>query len=450
MKELDSLNDEQRQAVLTTDGPLLVLAGAGTGKTRVVTTRIAYLLSKGVRPEEILAITFTRKAADEMKERVVELVSNKSKGLTVCTFHALGRRILVEHGHRVGLRKRFGIVGEEQQREIVEEVIASEKVLGLLPFEFIAQIEQVKSGACKPTGRFETAYEKYQAILRDRNAVDFEDLMALPLSLFHQFPECGGIYQRRWKYLLVDEYQDTNSSQFELVCHLLGKHRNLCVVGDDDQSIYGFRGSEVERILSFGRDFTGSRVVKLETNYRCSEQILKLANAVIAGAKTRYPKTLRSHLGPQEPVYLKRTKDEKDEFAFVAEKIQEERAESRETEIAVLARTQQQVELYRTRLKQLGYVGKGNKVSVMTLHQSKGLEFQVVFLPSLNDETIPHLRAVLECAEAVEEERRLLYVGITRAKRRLYLSSARSVQQREVGLSRFLDGLRLGSAVSRA
>ena len=328
------LNAAQREAVATTEGPLLVLAGAGTGKTRVITYRIANLLRRGVRPESILAVTFTNKASREMKERVHKLTGGKEKGMTISTFHSLGVRILrVEHA-AIGYRPGFSITDSSDQLSLARTILRDIRgdAAPVEPKAVLAAISRAKNKFILPEDVLESAsddlehllaecYQRYQSGLRDRNCVDFDDLILLPVICLQKHEEIALKYKRQFRYVLVDEYQDTNSAQYQFLRCLVSPERNLCVVGDDDQSIYGFRGAEMDKILGFERDFPGARVVKLEENYRSTAAILNLANAVIANNLSRRKKTLRSTLGEGAKVRWVTLSDEAAEVDFVIQGI---------------------------------------------------------------------------------------------------------------------------------
>ncbi len=343
---LAGLNEAQREAVTTTQGPLLVLAGAGTGKTRVITYRIANLLRKGIPPESILAVTFTNKAAMEMRERVEQMTGRPSgrppgkrageraKSMTISTFHSLGVRILRAEAAHAGLRPGFSICDQADQlglsRTVVRELRGGVEAAD--PKAVLAAISRAKNRFQLPEDLLEAAgddwehlvarcYERYQAGLRDRNLVDFDDLILLPVVCLRKDEEVGRKYRARYRYILVDEYQDTNGAQYQFLSALVGPERNLCVVGDDDQSIYGFRGAEMDKILGFERDFPGARVVKLEENYRSTAAILNLANAVIAGNLSRHQKVLRSTLGEGSRVRCVAAPDEAAEVDHVIREI---------------------------------------------------------------------------------------------------------------------------------
>ena len=303
---LDQLNPAQLGAVTHTEGPLLILAGAGSGKTRVLTHRISYLLDEGfAAPDEILAITFTNKAANEMKDRVALLVGPESRKMWVSTFHAFCARILRVHAEKLGYRREFTIYDSADQVRLVRRCITE---LGkdpkrFNPRSFHAQISAAKnllldaSDYLRQTEGFMAenvaeVYDLYQKRLYENNAMDFDDLIMQTVALLEVFPEVRERYQRRFKYVHVDEYQDTNHAQYRLVNVLAAAHRNLCVVGDDDQSVYSFRGADIRNILDFERDYPEAKVVRLEQNYRSTRTILDAANAVVANNASRKAKEL--------------------------------------------------------------------------------------------------------------------------------------------------------------
>lgn len=324
LKEL--LNPEQLDAVETTEGPLLVLAGAGSGKTRVVTYRMAHLLQKGVPPYKILGLTFTNKAANEMKERVHKLTASE---VLICTFHSIGARILRESIHHLGYERNFTIYDEGDADQLLKaclkEVTGMEGKQELKECKYL--ISQLKNSPTeeiqdKTAGQmFFSVYEKYKTKLRECNAVDYDDLLALPVRLFQQHPDVLEWYQNRWSHLLIDEYQDTNALQYTLVNSLVAKTRNVCVVGDPDQSIYSWRGANIRNIMDFERDYPGAKVVRLDQNYRSRSNILDASNALITRNGNRYEKHLWSARGPGEKIKLYRADNEKDEASFVARHI---------------------------------------------------------------------------------------------------------------------------------
>ena len=317
MSIYESLNPMQREAVLSTEGPLLVLAGAGSGKTRVLTHRVAYLIEEmGVAPWNIMAITFTNKAAGEMRERVDRLVSHGAEAVWVSTFHSSCVRILRRHIQYLGFDTDFSIYDTDDQKTVMKQVI---KALELDPKQYreralLSQISAAKDQLISPeefelnaAGDYrlrQTAriYREYQNQLKKNNALDFDDLIVKAVELLEESREVREYYQERFKYVMVDEYQDTNYAQFKLVSLLAGKYRNLCVVGDDDQSIYRFRGADIKNILSFEETFPGAKVVRLEQNYRSTGHILHVANEVIRHNEGRKEKKLWTENGEGEKV----------------------------------------------------------------------------------------------------------------------------------------------------
>lgn len=636
MSLLDDLNPIQKKAVLETEGPLLVFAGAGSGKTRVLTYRIAYLIQeKGVSPSHIFAVTFTNKAAEEMRERVERLLGGSVKGIWISTFHSACARILRHHIEKLGYQRNFVIYDEEDQERHLKNVM---KELGLdfkmfHPRAMQSAIDQLKNEGIPPEQfqpsyynifqkRLAQVYQRYQEDLKRNNGVDFGDLLLLTISLFKKFPEVLQSYQTLWHYVMVDEFQDTNLIQYQLIRQLVKSHGNICVVGDDDQSIYRWRGAEVGNILNFEKDFPGTKVITLEQNYRSTKNILQAANHMVQRNRFRKDKRLWTENPEGERITFFVAKDEKEEANFVIQKIKEYlsrnaseqpyrdvavfyriNAQSRALEEAfvkhhipytmvgglkfyerkeikdILAylkwlsnpsdslslrriinvpprgigeKTLEKIELYSkdkglslyegmklslkeewlpsfikekiltflqfieelrreaqsftlsqltmtiltqtgylNRLKEEGteealsrlenieelltvmeefeegegggtleqflekvslmtdidlYENKENRVSLMTLHCAKGLEFPVVFMVGMEEGLLPHYRRGEEI-EDLEEERRLCYVGITRAKRKLYLSRAERRSTFGVGRanlpSRFLDELPL-------
>jgi DNA helicase-2/ATP-dependent DNA helicase PcrA len=625
---LETLNDRQRQAVEALDGPVLVLAGAGTGKTRVLTTRLAHLLATGrAYPSQILAVTFTNKAAREMQERVGRLIGGVVEGMPwLGTFHAVAAKILRRHAELVGLKSNFTILDTDDQIRLLKQVIAAADLDDKRwPARGLAGlIDQWKNRGLTPDkigageaqrfadGRGAMLYKTYQERLRALNAVDFGDLLLHNLTIFQQHADVLADYQRRFRYILVDEYQDTNISQYLWLRLLAQQHRNICCVGDDDQSIYGWRGAEVGNILRFEADFPGAKVIRLEQNYRSTPQILAAAAGLIAENKGRLGKTLWTEAGHGEKVVVRGVWDGPEEARVVAEMIERLQTQGHDLkEIAVLVRAGFQtrefedrflniglpyrivggprfyerleirdalaylrlihqgdddlaferiintpkrglgpaalqalhiaaragqmpllraaqalletedlkpaarralgqfvadierwrglmeavshIELAETVLEESGYIalwredrspeapgrlenlaelvramsafenlggflehvslvmennegGGDDKVSVMTLHAAKGLEFNTVFLPGWEEGVFPNQRALDEGgAPALEEERRLGYVGLTRARRRAIILHAANRQvfgKWQSSLpSRFIDDL---------
>ncbi|NWG03520.1 MAG: UvrD-helicase domain-containing protein [Syntrophaceae bacterium] len=634
MSLLNDLNPIQQKAVLETEGPLLVFAGAGSGKTRVLTYRIAYLIQeKGVPPWNIFAVTFTNKAANEMRERVERLLGRSAKGTWISTFHSACARILRQHIEPLGYRKNFVIYDEQDQERHLKEVM---KELNLdfkmfPPRAIQSGMEQLKNEGVTPEQytpnpynifqkRLALVYQRYQEDLRRNNALDFGDLLTFVKILFNRFPEILKYYQGLCRYVMVDEFQDTNLIQYHLIKKMVEAHRNVCVVGDDDQSIYRWRGAEVGNILNFERDFPETQIITLEQNYRSTQNILQAANHVVQKNRYRKEKKLWTENPDGELLTFYLAEDETDESKFVVQKIMEyitsgdsvrsyrdiavfyrinaqsraiedelvknkipytvvggmkfyERKEIKDVlaylkvidnssdglslkriinipsrgigektieKIEAFARERggslyeglrkaidedwltpsikakmkefiQSIEEFRkdaesfplsqltlTLLSKTGYLqrlreegteeafskienidelinvmvefeqggervsleafldkvslvtdidlyeDKGNRVSLMTLHCAKGLEFPVVFIVGIEEGLLPHYRRGEEI-EDMEEERRLFYVGMTRAKRKLFLSRAEERSTFGVGRanlpSRFLDEL---------
>jgi len=641
MSLLDDLNPVQQKAVLETEGPILVFAGAGSGKTRVLTYRIAYLVQeKGILPWNIFAVTFTNKAADEMRERVERLLGGSAKGTWISTFHSACARILRQHIEHLGFQRNFVIYDEQDQERHLKAVLKELELDFRMfhPRAVRAAIESLKNEGITPDQylpdtynifqkRVALVYQRYQEDLRRNNALDFGDLLTFVTILFRRFPEVLRSYQEQCRYVMVDEFQDTNLIQYLLLQQIVEKYRNICVVGDDDQSIYRWRGAEVGNILNFEKDFPKTKVITLEQNYRSTQNILRAANQMVRRNRSRKEKVLWTENPKGEILTLCVAEDETDEARFVVQKILEQihpssptgfhgetgkayrdiavfyriNAQSRAIEdelvkhripytvvggmkfyerkeikdilaylrlianpsdglglkriinvpsrgigektiekievfsrerglplyegmeqalkegglspvaqskmeefihlikefreerrtlplsqlaLALLARTG-----YLDRLKEEGteeafskienidelinvlteleqggeevsleafldkvslvtdvdlYEDKGNRVSLMTLHCAKGLEFPVVFIVGIEEGLLPHYRRGDEI-EDLEEERRLCYVGITRAKERLFLSRAERRSTFGVGRanlpSRFLDEL---------
>jgi DNA helicase-2/ATP-dependent DNA helicase PcrA len=626
---LADLNPAQREAVLTTEGPLLVIAGAGSGKTRVLTHRVAHLLAtQGVKPNEILAITFTNKAAGEMRERLERMLGGVARAIWILTFHSACGRILRREAQRLGYRSNFTIYDQADQIRLVKQcleelerdpkrftprgihsVISREKNNLVGPVQFRDRVSSFYDQTVADV------YDLYQRKLFTSNAVDFDDLLYLTVDVLERFPEARERWSKAFRYVLVDEYQDTNHAQYRLLQLLAERHKNLCAVGDPDQSIYAFRGADIRNILDFERDFPGTRTVALEQNYRSTNSILRAANAVIENNRERKPKHLFSELGEGEPVEAIEVEDEHAEARFVAARVAAlveegfsgseiaifyrmnaqsrvledvlvrqgiayqviggprfyDRAEikdaiaylqvidnpndavslmrianrprrgigdtsvarlvtfadaqgislwealPRAAEAGVGAAPQKAVkqlhtllaslmaqaqelsvpELVERVLEQSGYLealeaertieaqgrvenlqelvgvareyletaqepslstflqeislysdqdalrGEGSLVTLMTLHNAKGLEFRAVFVIGMEEGLFPHARAIEE--QGIEEERRLCYVGMTRAQERLCLTHASSRMlfgNRSYNLpSRFLDEL---------
>src|SRR5881227_3951706 len=329
---LADLNPPQREAVLATEGPLLVIAGAGSGKTRVLTYRVAHLINAvGAKPNEILAITFTNKAAGEMRERLQRLLGRSGQGLWILTFHAACGRILRREAQRLGYRSNFTIYDQADQIRLVKQCLEEleRDPKRFTPRGIHNQISHAKNRLVSPdeyANQVQSFYDQtvadvyqlYQRRLFASNAVDFDDLLMLTVDVLERFPEALEKWQKAFRYILVDEYQDTNHAQYRLLQLLAGKHQNVFAVGDPDQSIYAFRGADINNILDFERDFPGTRTIALEQNYRSTNNILDAANHVITNNRERKPKELWSDRGDGEPVRVIEVEDEHAEARFVA------------------------------------------------------------------------------------------------------------------------------------
>ena len=368
MSIYDTLNNEQREAVFCTEGPLLMLAGAGSGKTRSLTHRIAYLIEeKGVAPWNILAITFTNKAAQEMRERVDALVGYGSEDIWISTFHATCSRILRRHIDLLGYDRNFTIYDASDQKSLMKEVLKEMKIdTKQFPERSVmSEISSAKNEYKSPLDyrneygsnfrnqRIADIYEHYQKRLKENNALDFDDLLVKMVDLFQTNPDVLEHYQDRFQYIMVDEYQDTNTVQFLLVSLLAKKYRNLCVVGDDDQSIYKFRGANIYNILNFEKVFPDAQVIRLEQNYRSTQNILNAANGVIANNKGRKEKKLWTENQKGELVHFKQYDTEYDEADGVVSRINFLAMRGVQyKDMAILYRTNAQSRIFEERLKQ--------------------------------------------------------------------------------------------------
>ncbi len=386
MFDLSTLNPQQRLAVETIHGPVLILAGAGTGKTRVITFRVAHLVARGVAPGHILAVTFTNKAAREMKERVGGLLPRKvqspkskvqSHGSgaqpspsdsqpTICTFHSLCVRILRQHIEKLGYKRNFVIYDESEQLGAIKKILAQISAKGEKtdPAAILALLSRFRNGGERaavfgdPSVRAmaEHVRSRYESALRACNAVDFDDLILLTLRLFKEHPEALEACRAKYRYVMVDEYQDTNAAQFKLVHALTSEHRNLCVVGDDDQSIYGWRGAEISNLLDMEKHFPETKVVKLEQNYRSTNTILNAANAIIKHNLRRRGKQLWSQKGEGPKIMLHAFATDEEEARTIAEQIEYGRLAHRTplADQAILFRTNVQSRPLETALRQAG------------------------------------------------------------------------------------------------
>ena len=363
MSLLDALNEPQRQAVMATDGPLLILAGAGSGKTRVLTHRTAYLIEEcGVNPYNIMAITFTNKAAGEMRERIDQMVGYGSESIWVCTFHSTCVRILRRYIDRLGFGTNFTIYDSDDQKTLMKDICKRLEIDTKMYKEkmFLSAISSAKDELIDPI-EFETraagdyvkrkqaqVYREYQQALKQNNALDFDDLIMKTVELFKLDKEVLASYQDRFRYIMVDEYQDTNTAQFKFISLLASKYENLCVVGDDDQSIYKFRGANIGNILGFEHVFPDAKVIRLEQNYRSTKNILNAANAVIANNTSRKSKTLWTENSEGERIHFRQFMNGYEEAEYVIGEISRAHRENgaKYKDCAVLYRTNAQSRLF--------------------------------------------------------------------------------------------------------
>lgn len=353
-KQFSHMNNMQQQAVFCTEGPLLILAGAGSGKTTVLVNRIAYILqSELCRPWQILAITFTNKAAGELKERICNAVPDGGSNIWAATFHSTCARILRRYGDRIGFTSHFTVYGTDDQKKLVKDILKQlnydEKMLPVK--RVINEISKAKDKMLTPQEMLKEAgydnlkqsvakvYEIYQSRLKTADAMDFDDMLCNTVHLFETCPDILEYYQNQFKYIMVDEYQDTNKVQYKFVSMLAAKYGNICVVGDDDQSIYKFRGATIENILSFENTFKGAKIIRLEQNYRSTQNILNAANGVISNNTMRKGKTLWTENAVGDKIEVHTSDSERDEAAFIAKTILDGVADGRKfSDFAILYR----------------------------------------------------------------------------------------------------------------
>lgn len=358
--DLTTLNSQQLEAVLTTEGPLLILAGAGSGKTNVLVHRIAYLIEEcNVSPYHILAITFTNKAANEMRDRIIDMIGERGSRIWARTFHSACLQILRFEVEHTDLKENFGIYDTSDQLSIVKRILKQRNIDAdvLKPSSVLNGISKIKNKFFDLNEGLKRVaeqgalpeividvIEEYQATLKDNNAIDFDDILCLVVKLFKTHPDILEQYQDRFQYIMVDEYQDTNKIQYELIHLLAAKYENICVVGDDDQSIYEWRGADVQNILSFEKDHENAKIIKLEENYRSTKKILHLANAVIANNETRKEKALWTQNEEGEPIVYYEADDDRDEGHFIVRQIKDIMNKSNYSygDFAVLIRTSSQ------------------------------------------------------------------------------------------------------------
>ena len=410
--EMSGLNPAQYEAVNTLSGPLLVLAGAGSGKTRVITFRMAKLISSGIAPERILGVTFTNKAANEMQERLQALSGKKRKKAkrpAISTFHSLCVRILRNHIDKLGYPEKFAIYNRGDQealaREVLREINVADSLLS--PSQLLFYIGNWKNRSINPAGAVVDSdsdkmhiaaigYDRYQQLLKTRGCVDFDDLLLLTEVLFSKFDECREEEAGKYDHILVDEYQDTNGSQYRIISALARRHNNLCVVGDDDQSIYGWRGAEVQHILNFRKDWPGAKEIRLEENYRSTAAILDFANTLIQFNTTRHDKILRAArqggIRPQILQYPNEAKEASETIHSIRKRLQQPGVEPRD--FAILFRTNEQPRPFETELRKakLPYVLVGG----MSFFDRKEIKDVLAYLRLLDgqDDEVSILRII--------------------------------------------------------
>ena len=354
--ELLGYNDKQKEAILKTDGPILVIAGAGSGKTKVLTTKIAYLVENGIPTDNILAITFTNKAAKEMKDRVINMLGSEGHEIRISTFHSFGVYLMQKHYNELGYQKNFTILDSDDSLTIIKRIMkdlnidpkeynprAIRNAISSAKNELISSLEYERYASDNFSQKVLEVYTRYEQKLLINNSLDFDDLLFLPIKLFRTKPEILKYYQEKYQYILVDEYQDTNEAQYILIKMLSAKNRNICVVGDESQSIYSFRGSNYRNILNFEKDYRDCTTILLEQNYRSTSTILDSANDVIKNNKHRKDKKLWTENGIGEKIEYYKALDEKDEANYVVKNIENLiNNNTNKSEIAVLYRTNAQ------------------------------------------------------------------------------------------------------------
>jgi DNA helicase-2/ATP-dependent DNA helicase PcrA len=435
MTLLQSLNSQQKEAVCHTEGPLLVIAGAGTGKTKVITHRISYIIKQGIEPNRIFAATFTNKAANEMKSRVGD-------GPIIGTFHAICADILRKYGKEINL-PYFLIIDERESlnfiKSSIEELGLNQKQFQPAAIQNFIASRKTSLAADSESATQEDFFpknleliaKKYNETLTSRNALDFDDIIQKTILLFEQKPAILRIYQEKWPYIHIDEYQDTDPSQARLVKLLGQKYGNVCAVGDEDQSIYGFRGADFKNILNFEEHWPGAKIIALEINYRSTQKILEAANAVISKNQLRRPKNLFGRQKMGEKIDIFEAENEEKEADFAANKIKSVLRNNSLNSIAVLCRANFQFFPFEKIFQKYSLPcqslfgqddllsAKKDAVRLMTVHSAKGLEFKNVFIVGLEKGLFPHFGG------EKEEERRLFYVALTRAQEKIFLSWCR-------------------------
>ena len=416
MKYLDSLNDKQKEAVLYTDGPLLIVAGAGAGKTKTITHRIIHLIHQGINPSSILAVTFTNKAAKEMRDRVTSLLEDKSHGVSsplyysntpfVSTFHSLGVYIIKENAHLIGLTKHFSIIDESDAISIIKDIM---KEHDIDPKQH--EPRKIKSMISKAKGDFITLenyradvqssmqsiialiWSGYEARLKKEKGLDFDDLLLESVLILRKFPEIKNKYQEKWKYIHIAEYQDTNEVQYEMTKLLVGKDENICVVGDTDQNIYSWRGANIKNMLHFEKDYPNAKIVMLEQNYRSTGKIIEAANSIIEKNQYRVPKTLFTKNIDGEQIIVCEAYDEVSEADFVAKEIDEILRENKPEDIAILYRAN-----FQSRVLEESLLGKQIPYQVLGVKffERKEIKDIISYIKaSLNKESLTDIKRII-------------------------------------------------------
>ncbi|MFA6386645.1 MAG: UvrD-helicase domain-containing protein [Candidatus Paceibacterota bacterium] len=416
MQYLDELNDKQKEAVLYTEGPLLIVAGAGAGKTKTITHRIIHLIHNGINPSSILAVTFTNKAAKEMRDRVLSLLEKRVHGVSspithgsvpfVSTFHSLGVHIIKENAHLIGLTKHFSIIDESDAISIIKDVMREHDIDGKLH-----EPRKIKSIISKSKGDFITLanykgevkssqqsivaliWGGYETRLKNEKGLDFDDLLLESVQILRKFPEIKNKYQEKWKYVHIDEYQDTNEVQYEMTKLLVGKEENICVVGDTDQNIYSWRGANIKNMLHFEKDYPNAKIVMLEQNYRSTGKIIEAANSVIEKNQYRVPKTLFTKNVDGEQIVVCEAYDEVSEANFVAIEIDELLKENKPEDIAILYRANFQSRVLEEAMlaKQIPYQVLGVK-----FFERKEIKDIISYIKaSLNKESLTDIKRII-------------------------------------------------------
>ncbi len=408
---ISGLNSQQKDAVLHTNGPLLILAGAGSGKTKVITHRFAYLTAaEKIAPTSILAMTFTNKAAKEMKERIESITKTSTKGLWIGTFHSLSARILRKEIDNIGYSSDFCIYDESDSGNLVRSILKEFKIHEALYRGISSKISSLKASLVGPDEllanedsygfdeKFARVYVRYQNELKKNNALDFDDLIMLTVKLCEEHPAVLKKYQKEFSHIMIDEFQDTNASQYRLTALLAGKQKNICVVGDDDQSIYKFRGAEVGHIRNFKKDFKKTKTIRLEQNYRSTQNILDIADSIIAGSPDRMPKKLWTDKGKGEKIYHCTTINEKEEARYIAQSIKELYLKGKYSykDIAILYRVNQQSRVLEEAMRE---VGQPYKIfGGISFYQRKEIKDIISYLKVLaNPDDSVSLKRIVNC-----------------------------------------------------